>query len=75
MLLQQEKSHSLKNFVKIVFEEFNLDWKKHVVINKKYFRSNELKKSKANPKLAREKLGWTAKTEFKVLIKKLISQV
>ena len=69
------KSHSLQKFVKIVFEEFNLDWKKHVVINKKYIRSNELKKSKANPKLAREKLGWKAKTEFKVLIKKLISQV
>ena len=28
------KSHSLQKFVKIVFEEFNLDWKKHVVINK-----------------------------------------
>lgn len=69
------KSHSLQKFVKIVFEEFNLDWKKHVLINKKYIRSNELKKSKANPKLAREKLGWKAKTEFKVLIKKLISQV
>ena len=69
------KSHSLQKFVKIVFEEFNIERKKHVLINKKYIRSNELKKSKANPKLAREKLGWKAKTEFKVLIKKLISQV
>ena len=66
------KSHTLKQFVQIVFEEFNLDWKKYVHINKKFIRDNELKISKANPKLAWERLGWKAKTDFRNLIKKLI---
>ena len=82
LMLQQEvpedyviatgKSHTLKQFVKIVFEEFNLDWKKYVHINKKFVRDNELKISKADPKLAWERLGWKAKTDFRNLIKKLI---
>ena len=82
LMLQQEspenyviatgRSHSLKQFVQIVFEEFNLDWKKYIHINKKFIRDNELKNSKANPSLVWQKLGWKAKTDFKNLIKKLI---
>ena len=66
------KSYSLKQFVKIVFDEFNLDWKNYVYVNKNFIRNNELKISKANPSLVREKLGWKAKTDFRNLIKKLI---
>ncbi len=82
LMLQQEapenyviatgKSHSLKQFVQRVFEEFNLDWKNYVHINKNFIRNNELKTSKANPSLVRERLGWKAKTDFKKLIQKLI---
>ena len=37
------KSHSLQQFVQIVFEEFNLDWKKHVHTNKKFLEIMNLK--------------------------------
>ena len=66
------ESYSLKQFVKIVFEELGLDWNNHVYINKKFIRVNELKTSKANPSLVKEKLGWQAKTNFRSLIQKLI---
>ena len=66
------KSHSLQQFVQIVFEEFNLDWKKYVHTSEKFIRDNELKTSKANPSLVWEELGWKAKTDFRTLIQKLI---
>ena len=82
LMLQQEapenyiiatgKSHSLQQFVEIVFEELNLDWKKYVHTNKKFIRDNELKTSKANPSLVWKKLGWKAKTDFRNLIQKLL---
>ena len=37
------ESHSLEQFVELVFTELNLNWEEHVLIDKNLFRPNELK--------------------------------
>ena len=69
------ESHSLKEFVEVVFKNFGLDWKKYVKINKKYVRPNELKVSSANPMKAITKLSWKANTKFHGVINNLISSI
>lgn len=69
------ESHSLKEFVEVVFNNFGLDWKKYVKINKKYVRPNELKISSANPMKAITKLSWKANTKFHGVINNLISSI
>ena len=82
LMLQQKKAedfviatgetNSLKNFVKEVFNQFNLDWKKYVVQDKKLFRPQDIIYSKADPKKALKKLNWKAKFKMNDIIKLMI---
>jgi len=64
---------SLKDFIKISFGYFNLDWKEHVEIDKSLFRPSDIKINKACPKKALIKLGWSAEITVEELISKMIS--
>jgi len=66
------ETHSLEEFVQVVFEKFLLDWKDHVIIEKNLYRPTDLKFSCGNPQKAKEKLGWHAHINFEKLIKILI---
>ena len=82
LMLQQKKAedfviatgetNSLKNFVKEVFNQFNLDWKKYVVQDKKLFRPQDIIYSKADPKKALKKLNWKAKFKMNDITKLMI---
>lgn len=52
------KAISLENFVKTAFEHLNLDYKKHIEIDKSLFRPHELNYIKGNPEKAKKELGW-----------------
>lgn len=52
------KAISLETFVKTAFEKLNLDYKKHIEIDKSLFRPHELNYIKGNPQKAKKKLGW-----------------
>ena len=67
------KANSLKEFISEVFSSFELEWKNHIKIDKKLFRSNEILKSRGNPQPLLNKLGWKAKVNFTTMIHKLIS--
>jgi GDPmannose 4,6-dehydratase len=54
------KTYKLKDFIRIVFEYFNLKWEDHVRINKSYFRPTDIAEGHANPTKAREQLDWIA---------------
>ena len=43
------ESHSVKEFVEEAFKYARLDWKKHIKIDKKYFRPNEVNDLISNP--------------------------
>ena len=62
------KLHSVKDFLKISFDQFNLDYKDHIIIDKKFWRKNDKFILRANPYKARKILKWKPKIRFKDLI-------
>lgn len=83
MMLQQKtaddyviatgETHSVEEFVKLAFGLVGLNWKRHVKIDKRYFRPTEVDVLKGDASKARKKLGWKAKVKFKELTKIMIN--
>ncbi len=81
-ILQQEKphdfvlgtgqSHSVREFVQMAFSYAGLNWKKYVLIDKRYFRPTEVKILKADPSKAKRSLGWKSKVTFDDLVKIMV---
>ena len=77
LMLQQEtaddyavatgSSISIRAFLDIVFEKLDLDWKKVVEVDPRYFRPAEVDHLEGDPAKARRILGWEPKTDVKVL--------
>jgi len=82
MMLQQDKgddyvvatgeSHSVRECLDVAFGELDLDWKKHVEIDPRYFRPTEVDHLKGDPSKAIRKLGWKPKVTFKSLIQMMV---
>lgn len=54
------ESHSLREFVAMVFGALNLDWQDHVVTDSALLRPSDLSEGRANPRRAEDILGWRA---------------
>ena len=67
-------SNTLENFVSATFENLNLDWRDHVVIDHKLFRPSDLRAGKAAPVKAEKLLEWKAKVHLDELISILIKE-
>jgi len=77
LMLQQERSddyviatgenHSVKEFLDEVFGYLELDWKKYVEIDPKYYRPTEVDILLGDPSKAKRVLGWSPKVGFKEL--------
>ncbi|MCD6472195.1 GDP-mannose 4,6-dehydratase [Candidatus Aerophobetes bacterium] len=65
-------SHSVKEFVKEAFSYINLDWKKYVKIDPRYFRPTEVEELIANSARAKKKLSWQPKIRFKELVRIMV---
>jgi GDPmannose 4,6-dehydratase len=82
LMLQQDKpydfviatgeTHSVREFAEIVFDKLNLDYKKYVAIDKRYFRPTEVDALLGDSTKAREILGWQPKVSFEMLIDMMI---
>ena len=66
------ETHSVREFVERVFQKLGLDYKKHVVIDPKYFRPTEVDVLQGDATKAREKLGWKPRISFDQLIDMMI---
>jgi len=66
------ETHTVQEFVELAFSIAGLDWKKHVVVDPKLVRPAEVDILIAQPKRAREELGWTPTVSFKDLVKMMI---
>lgn len=64
--------HSVKEFVQAVFSYAGLNWKKYVLIDKKYFRPTEVNILKADSSKSKKVLGWKPKVTFDDLIKIMV---
>jgi GDPmannose 4,6-dehydratase len=68
------ETHSVREFLDEVFGHLNLDWKKHVEVDARYFRPAEVDLLLGDAAKARKALGWTPKVTFKALAKMMIDE-
>jgi len=83
MMLQQQnpedyviatgESHSVEEFLTIATEYAELgDWHDYVEIDKSMMRPTDIKDLVGDATKAQEKIGWSSKTNFKELVKKMV---
>ena len=61
------ETHSVKEFLEVVFEHAGLDIRKHVEQDERLFRPHEVPLLLGDARKAQDKLGWTPKVRFKEL--------
>jgi GDPmannose 4,6-dehydratase len=71
-ILATGETHSVLDFLNEAFGLVGLEWTKYVHIDPRYFRPTEVDYLQGDSSKAREKLGWTAKTKFRDLVKIMI---
>ena len=82
LMLQQEspddyviatgQTHSVREFVEVAFGLLDLDWRKHVEIDPRYFRPAEVDVLLGDAAKARKELGWEPKVTFEQLVAMMI---
>ena len=66
-------SHTVREFVELAFKSAGIDdWKNYVEIDPQYYRPSEVDDLRADPRKAKEKLGWEAKTKLSELVKIMV---
>jgi len=81
-MMQQEKPddfvvatgemHTVREFAELAFACADLDWRKHVEIDPRYFRPNEVNFLLGDASRARRVLGWEPKVRFPELVKIMV---
>jgi GDPmannose 4,6-dehydratase len=66
------ETHSVREFVEIAFDRVNLDWKKYVKVDPKYYRPAEVDLLLGNPTKARRTLGWREEVSFRELVTMMV---
>jgi GDPmannose 4,6-dehydratase len=61
------ETHTVKEFLDVVFGHIRLDWKRHVKIDPRYYRPTEVDFLIGDASHAKQKLGWEPKVRFKEL--------
>ncbi|KAL8472400.1 hypothetical protein ACS0TY_029562 [Phlomoides rotata] len=84
LMLQQEKpddyvvatedSHTVEEFLAVAFGYVGLDWRDHVMIDKRYFRPTEVDNLKGDASKAKKVLGWMPKVGFEQLVKMMVDE-
>ena len=82
IMLQQDKpddfviatgeTHSVREFVERVFKKLDLDYRRYVEIDERYFRPTEVDVLLGDSTKAQETLGWKPKTNFDQLINMMV---
>ena len=66
------ETHSVREFLQIVFEDLKLNYKDFLVIDQRFYRPAEVEILVADPSKAREKLGWNPKVNFTEIALKMV---
>ena len=66
-VIATQKTHSVREFLDVVFEEAGLDINRHVVFDSKYLRPNEVPFLLGDPTKAKQVLGWEPRVGMKFL--------
>lgn len=65
-------SHTVREFLELAFDHAGLDWRKHVVIDDRYFRPSEVNHLRGDWSKANLLLGWKPQTPFYELVKMMV---
>jgi GDPmannose 4,6-dehydratase len=68
-VLATGETYTVKDFLSVAFDHFNLDWNEYVLTSEKYFRPNEVEYLLGDYSKAKSSLGWKPKTSFIKLVK------
>jgi GDPmannose 4,6-dehydratase len=71
-VLATGETHSIRELLDVAFSHAELDWKKYVEIDPRYFRPAEVDLLLGDPSKAQEKLGWRPRVGFQELIKMMV---
>jgi GDPmannose 4,6-dehydratase len=66
------ETHSVKEFVEMAFERADLDWKKYVKTDEKFYRPAEVDLLIGDYTKAKNLLGWDPKVNFKSLVHMMV---
>ncbi len=66
------ETHTVREFVTRAFRHAGLDWKKHVVVDPKFFRPAEVHVLRGDASDARRELKWKPKVDFQGLIAMMV---
>ncbi len=66
------QTHPVRKFVEMVFGRLELDWRKYVEIDKRYFRPAEVDLLLGDPAKAKEKLGWRGEVTLDKLVEMMV---
>ena len=65
-------SHTVKDLVKYIFTKLDLDWKKYVAIDERFYRSEELNHLKGDCSKMQKELNWTPTYTFETMLDEMI---
>lgn len=72
-VLATEENHSIKDFLKIAFDEVGIDnWDEYIVIDPRFYRPAEVDVLIGDSSKAKDKLGWKCKTSFEELVRLMV---
>jgi GDPmannose 4,6-dehydratase len=66
------ETHTVKEFVELAFARADLDWKKYVKIDPKFYRPAEVDLLIGDASKAKRDLGWEPKVSFKGLVEMMV---
>ena len=66
------ETHTVKELLELAFDRLQLDWKKHVQIDQKYYRPTEVDLLIGDASKAKKELGWQPKVRFQELIAMMV---
>ena len=65
--------NSIEELIQIIFEELDLDYKKHIKINQELLRDGDPEVIISDPSKLKNILGWTPKLNFRDLVKRCLN--
>ena len=68
------KQYSVRDFVKLAFEEVQLDYRKYIIVDKKLYRPSEVDTLLGDCKKAKLRLKWKPEYDFKKLVKDMVNE-
>jgi len=72
-VLATGESYSIRQFLEIAFDEAGIEnWEDYVTQDPRFFRPAEVEVLRGDATKAKENLGWTPKTSFEQLVRKMV---